>query len=128
MQISSIAFHPTTKRFIAATGTGELTYWNVKDTQMENITQGHDSIIKKIIMSKNGSWMVSGDDEGILKIWQAGNLRLTKTIENTRDGLEKELLTLPRVIINCQRVLAMSIRLKASTQTKTSRTVRTFKF
>ena len=101
MQISSIAFHPTTKRFIAATGTGELTYWNVKDTQMENITQGHDSIIKKIIMSKNGSWMVSGDDEGILKIWQAGNLRLTKTIENTRDGLEKELLTLGNVRDMC---------------------------
>ncbi|SGZ41187.1 uncharacterized protein HGUI_03387 [Hanseniaspora guilliermondii] len=101
MQISSIAFHPSTKRFVAATGTGELTYWNVKDTQMENITQGHECIIKKIIMSRNGMWMVSGDDEGILKIWQAGNLRLTKTIENTKEGLEKELLTMGNVRDMC---------------------------
>lgn len=101
MQISAIAFHPSQKRFVAATGTGELTYWSVKDTQMENITQGHESIIKRVIMSRNGAWLVSGDDEGILKIWQAGNLRLTKTIENNTDGLEKELLTMGNVRDMC---------------------------
>lgn len=81
LQITSTKWHPSTKRLLGTTATGEFTLWNTQDYNLENVTQGHDGIIKASQFTKSGDWLVSGDDEGIIKIWQGGNLRLTKTIE-----------------------------------------------
>ncbi|XBW38411.1 hypothetical protein QEN19_003999 [Hanseniaspora menglaensis] len=86
LQITSTTWHPSTKRLLGTTATGEFTLWNTQDYNLENVTQGHDGMIKATMFTKNGDWLVSGDDEGIIKIWQGGNLRLTKTIERDAVG------------------------------------------
>ena len=81
LQITSTKWHPSTKRLLGTTATGEFTLWNTQDYNLENVTQGHDGMIKATAFTKNGDWLISGDDEGIIKIWQGANLRLTKTID-----------------------------------------------
>eukprot|EP00180_Rhodochaete_pulchella_P000513 Plantae.Rhodophyta-Rhodochaete_pulchella.ctg1366.p1 GENE.Plantae.Rhodophyta-Rhodochaete_pulchella.ctg1366~~Plantae.Rhodophyta-Rhodochaete_pulchella.ctg1366.p1 ORF type:complete len:447 (+),score=49.68 Plantae.Rhodophyta-Rhodochaete_pulchella.ctg1366:27-1343(+) len=69
--IHSCCWTPEGKRLITGASTGEFALWNGLTFNFETILQAHDTRVQTILWSRNGKWMLTGDQSGIVKYWQS---------------------------------------------------------
>ncbi|KAA8495439.1 pre-mRNA 3' end processing protein WDR33 [Porphyridium purpureum] len=78
--INSCAWTPEGKRLITGAATGEFTLWHGLTFNFETILQAHSSAVRVIQWSRNAYWMVTGDQQGVIKYWQ-GNMNNLKAFQ-----------------------------------------------
>lgn len=69
--IFCVCWTPDGRRLITGSSSGEFTLWNGLTFNFETILQAHNSAVRSMIWSRNEQWMLTGDDKGYLKYWQA---------------------------------------------------------
>lgn len=75
-----VCWTPDGRRLITGASSGEFTLWNGLTFNFETILQAHNTSIRTMIWSNNQSWMLSGDDKGYIKYWQA-NMNNVKMVQ-----------------------------------------------
>ena len=68
--VTVVRWAPDGRRLITGCHTGELTLWNGVSFNFETIQQAHDIAIRAMCWNRQGTFMVSGDQSGLLKYWQ----------------------------------------------------------
>lgn len=68
--IQTVKWTPEGRRLVVAAYSGEFTIWNGMTFNFETIMQAHDSPILTLNYSHNDEWLISGDQQGIIKYWQ----------------------------------------------------------
>lgn len=68
--IHCIKWTPEGRRLLVASHSGEFTLWNGMTFNFETIMQAHDTAVLSLEYSHNDDWLLSGDQDGILKFWQ----------------------------------------------------------
>jgi len=68
--INIVRWTPDGRRVLTASSSGEFTLWNGMSFNFETIMQAHDGPIRALQWSHGGDWVLSGDQEGIVKYWQ----------------------------------------------------------
>ncbi|KAI9006175.1 WD40-repeat-containing domain protein, partial [Gaertneriomyces semiglobifer] len=79
---------PEGRRLITGASSGEFTLWNGLTFNFETILQAHDSAVRTMTWSHNDTWLITGDDSGVIKYWQSNmnNLKaFTAHKETVRD-------------------------------------------
>ena len=66
-----VCWTPDGRRLITGASRGEFTLWNGLTFNFETILQAHNSSVRSMIWSHNEQWMLTGDDMGYVKYWQA---------------------------------------------------------
>ncbi|CCH42724.1 putative WD repeat-containing protein [Wickerhamomyces ciferrii] len=69
--IHSIKWTPEGRRLLVASHSGEFTLWNGMTFNFETIMQAHDTAVLCLNYSHNDDWLLSGDQDGVLKFWQS---------------------------------------------------------
>ncbi|CDW58214.1 WD40 domain containing protein [Trichuris trichiura] len=69
--IFDLCWTPEGRRLITGGSSGEFTLWNGTAFNFETILQAHDSAVRAMIWSNNQQWMVTSDQDGYVKYWQA---------------------------------------------------------
>jgi polyadenylation factor subunit 2 len=86
--INTLSWTPEGRRLITGASSGEFTLWNGMTFNFETILQAHDTAIRCMRWSHNDTWMISGEDSGIIKYWQSNmnNLKILQAHkESVRD-------------------------------------------
>lgn len=68
--IQTVKWTPEGRRLVVAAYSGEFTIWNGMTFNFETIMQAHDSPILTLQYSHNDEWLISGDQQGVIKYWQ----------------------------------------------------------
>ena len=55
---------------LTGSSSGEFTLWNGMGFNFETIMQAHDSAIRALEYSHGADWLLSGDQDGVVKYWQ----------------------------------------------------------
>ena len=76
--INVVRWTPEGKRLVTGSASGEFTLWNGLTFNFETIQQAHDAAIRTMAWNHAGSWMLSGDHLGIVKIWMPNMNNLKK--------------------------------------------------
>lgn len=78
--IHCIKWTPEGRRLLVASHSGEFTLWNGMTFNFETIMQAHDTAVLSLEYSHNDDWLLSGDQDGVLKFWQPNfnNLNILK--------------------------------------------------
>ncbi|CAH6721795.1 polyadenylation factor subunit 2 [[Candida] jaroonii] len=84
--ISTVKWTPEGRRLLVASHGGEFTLWNGMTFNFETITQAHDSAILSLKYSHNDNWLLSGDQDGVVKYWQT-NFNNVNIIQCHNDGI-----------------------------------------
>ena len=73
-------------RLITATGSGEFTVWNGLTFSIETTLQAHDDPIRGLKWSPNDQWLISSDEQGIIKYWHS-SMNNVKAFKATKDPI-----------------------------------------
>ena len=76
--VNACAWFPDGRRCLTATQAGEFCMWGGQTFQFETIIQAHETPIRDIVFTRNGNFLVSGDDAGNVRYWKP-NLELVKS-------------------------------------------------
>lgn len=68
--INTVKWTPEGRRLVVASHSGEFTIWNGMTFNFETIMQAHDLAILALKYSHDDEWLLSGDQDGIIKYWQ----------------------------------------------------------
>lgn len=68
--INVVRWTPEGRRLLTASTSGEFTLWNGMGFNFETIMQAHDTHVRALAYSHSNDWLVSADDQGIIKYWQ----------------------------------------------------------
>lgn len=68
--INTVKWTPEGRRLVVASHSGEFTVWNGMTFNFETIMQAHDLAVLALRYSHNDEWLLSGDQEGVVKYWQ----------------------------------------------------------
>ncbi|KAI5779716.1 WD40-repeat-containing domain protein [Geopyxis carbonaria] len=68
--INVVKWTPEGRRLLTGSSSGEFTLWNGMGFNFETIMQAHDCAIRVCEYSHGGDWLLSGDQDGIVKYWQ----------------------------------------------------------
>ncbi|KAK6457606.1 polyadenylation factor I subunit 2 [Scheffersomyces xylosifermentans] len=68
--INTVKWTPEGRRLLVASHSGEFTIWNGMTFNFETIMQAHDSQVLALSYSHNDEWLLSGDQNGVIKYWQ----------------------------------------------------------
>ena len=68
--INVVLWTPEGRRLLTASSSGEFTLWNGMAFNFETIMQAHEYAIRTATYSHHEDWLISGDQEGIVKYWQ----------------------------------------------------------
>ncbi|KAL0634898.1 pre-mRNA cleavage and polyadenylation factor (CPF) complex subunit [Maublancomyces gigas] len=68
--INVVKWTPEGRRLLTGSSSGEFTLWNGMGFNFETIMQAHDCAIRVCQYSHSGDWLLSGDQDGIVKYWQ----------------------------------------------------------
>ncbi|RCK64088.1 Polyadenylation factor subunit 2 [Candida viswanathii] len=68
--INTVKWTPEGRRLVVASHSGELTLWNGMTFNFETIMQAHESAILSMKYSNHDEWLLSGDQNGVVKYWQ----------------------------------------------------------
>lgn len=79
--IPAITWTPEGRRLVVATYSGEFSLWNGSSFNFESIMQAHDSAVTVMQYSHAGDWLISGDADGTIKIWQP-NFNMVKVLDS----------------------------------------------
>jgi WD40 repeat protein len=61
-------------QFIISTGDRKIKIWDLATSKKLSTTIAHDSPIRSLSLSNDGNTLVSGDTEGIIKVWQVNKI------------------------------------------------------
>ena len=84
--INIVRWTPEGRRLLTGSSSGEFTLWNGMGFNFETILQAHDSAIRAATYSHNEDWLVSADQDGIVKYWQP-NFNNVKAIQAHGDPI-----------------------------------------
>lgn len=79
-----VTWTPEGRRLLTGSMSGEFTLWNGMTFNFESIMQAHENSIRALVYSHNAEWLLSGDQEGFVKIWQP-NFNNVKIIQAHRE-------------------------------------------
>ncbi|KAL7271298.1 pre-mRNA cleavage and polyadenylation factor (CPF) complex subunit [Rhizina undulata] len=68
--INVVKWTPEGRRLLTGSSSGEFTLWNGMGFNFETIMQAHDCAIRVCQYSHAGDWLLSGDQDGLVKYWQ----------------------------------------------------------
>ncbi|RPB18489.1 WD40 repeat-like protein [Terfezia boudieri ATCC MYA-4762] len=68
--INVVKWTPEGRRLLTGSSSGEFTLWNGMGFNFETIMQAHDCAIRVAQYSHGDDWLLSGDQDGIIKYWQ----------------------------------------------------------
>ncbi|KAA1071578.1 pre-mRNA cleavage and polyadenylation factor (CPF) complex subunit [Puccinia graminis f. sp. tritici] len=84
--INIVRFTPDARRVLTGATSGEFTLWNALTFNFETILQAHDTAVRALDWSKSGAWLVSGDNNGIIKYFQP-NMNNLQMFEGHKDSI-----------------------------------------
>lgn len=65
-----VEYTPDGRRVLSATMNGEFTLWHGMNFSLEMVMQAHENAVRCMKYSHAGEWLISGDQDGLLKVWQ----------------------------------------------------------
>lgn len=68
--VNVVTWTPEGRRLLTASTSGEFTLWNGTGFNFETIMQAHDTAVRSVVYSHNDDWLLSADQEGVVKYWQ----------------------------------------------------------
>ncbi|KAI9888897.1 MAG: pre-mRNA cleavage and polyadenylation factor (CPF) complex subunit [Vezdaea aestivalis] len=68
--VNVVRWTPEGRRLLTGSTSGEFTLWNGMGFNFETIMQAHDSAIRALKYSHSGDWLISADQDGVVKYWQ----------------------------------------------------------
>src|ERR1700760_2578966 len=68
--INVVVWTPEGRRLVTASSSGEFTLWNGMSFNFELIMQAHNVAIRAACYSHSEEWLISADQEGVVKYWQ----------------------------------------------------------
>ncbi|OCK76530.1 WD40 repeat-like protein [Lepidopterella palustris CBS 459.81] len=78
--INVVRWTPEGRRLLTGSTSGEFTLWNGMGFNFETIMQAHDAAIRAAEYSHSDDWLVSADQDGVVKYWQP-NFNNVKAIQ-----------------------------------------------
>lgn len=78
--INVVRWTPEGRRLLTGSTSGEFTLWNGMGFNFETIMQAHDAAIRAASYSHSDDWLVSADQDGVVKYWQP-NFNNVKAIQ-----------------------------------------------
>lgn len=84
--INVVKWTPEGRRLLTGSSSGEFTLWNGMAFNFETILQAHDSAIRAATYSHNEDWLISADQDGIVKYWQT-NFNNVKVLQAHLDAI-----------------------------------------
>ena len=84
--VNVVKWTPEGRRLLTGSSSGEFTLWNGMAFNFETILQAHDSAIRAATYSHNEDWLISADQDGIVKYWQT-NFNNVKVIQAHLDAI-----------------------------------------
>lgn len=68
--VNVVRWTPEGRRLLTASTSGEFTLWNGTGFNFETIMQAHDCAVRQVIYAHNDEWLLSADQDGVIKYWQ----------------------------------------------------------
>lgn len=68
--VNVVRWTPEGRRLLTASTSGEFTLWNGTGFNFETIMQAHDTAVRAAVYSHFDNWLISADQEGVVKYWQ----------------------------------------------------------
>ena len=68
--VNVVKWTPEGRRLLTGSTSGEFTLWNGTGFNFETIMQAHDCALRAVAYSHNDEWLISADQDGIVKYWQ----------------------------------------------------------
>lgn len=68
--INVVKWTPEGRRLLTGSTSGEFTLWNGMGFNFETIMQAHESAIRSVAYTHTDDWLLSADQNGIVKYWQ----------------------------------------------------------
>lgn len=84
--IAVVKWTPEGRRLLTGSSSGEFTLWNGMGFNFETIMQAHESAIKCVDYTHTDDWLLSADQNGIVKYWQT-NFNNVKEIQAHTDAV-----------------------------------------
>jgi len=84
--INVVLWTPEGRRLLTASSSGEFTLWNGMGFNFETIMQAHDVGVRAACYSHSEEWLISGDQDGLVKYWQP-NFNNLKELQAHGDGI-----------------------------------------
>ncbi|MCJ1319966.1 pre-mRNA cleavage and polyadenylation factor (CPF) complex subunit [Xylographa vitiligo] len=84
--INIVRWTPEGRRCLTGSSSGEFTLWNGMAFNFETIMQAHDSAIRAAAYSHSEDWLISADQDGVVKYWQP-NFNNVKAIQAHSDPI-----------------------------------------
>jgi polyadenylation factor subunit 2 len=78
--VNVVKWTPDGRRLLTGATSGEFTLWNGTGFNFETIMQAHESAVRAIVYSHSDDWLISADQEGLVKYWQT-NFNNVKEIQ-----------------------------------------------
>ena len=82
--VNVVKWTPEGRRLLTGSTSGEFTLWNGTGFNFETIMQAHDTAVRAVAYAHNDEWLISADQEGLVKYWQT-NFNNVKEIQAHQD-------------------------------------------
>lgn len=82
--VNVVKWTPEGRRLLTASTSGEFTLWNGTGFNFETIMQAHDCAIRAMKYTHNDDWLLSADQDGVVKYWQT-NFNNVKDVQAHND-------------------------------------------
>jgi polyadenylation factor subunit 2 len=76
---NTVAFNPQGRRLLTGYHSGQIAMWSATSFNFLVTTDCHDSAVRTMQWSHSGNWLVSGDNNGVVKYWEP-SLNNVKTL------------------------------------------------
>lgn len=84
--VNIVRWTPEGRRLLTGSSSGEFTLWNGTGFNFETIMQAHDVAIRALSYSHSDDWLLSADQDGLIKYWQP-NFNNVKVIQGHHDAV-----------------------------------------
>lgn len=84
--VNVVQWTPEGRRLLTGSSSGEFTLWNGTGFNFETIMQAHDVAIRALSYSHSDDWLISADDDGLIKYWQP-NFNNVKVVQGHNDAI-----------------------------------------
>ncbi|KAF2431776.1 WD40 repeat-like protein [Tothia fuscella] len=84
--VNVVLWTPEGRRLLTASSSGEFTLWNGMGFNFETIMQAHDSTVRAACWSHSDDWLISSDQDGLVKYWQP-NFNNVKQLQAHDDAI-----------------------------------------
>ncbi|KAA8491760.1 General transcriptional corepressor tupA [Porphyridium purpureum] len=84
--VRTICFTPDTRHLVSGGKDGMINVWNLATQQRKMQLVGHESDIFSVDCSSDGRMIASGSGDKLVKLWDANNGKLLRTLGGNMDG------------------------------------------